>query len=254
MASYLKAHDPYRHLVTTSFSSPGPAVVWNLPDIDLTQRHIYGGDHPIPDMEDQLAKDTRAHEAYGKPHLIGEIGISWKGPDSKFDLEGLGTEFHNYLWAGALAGAAGGSVSWWWDNYIDPKNLWSQYTALAKFAAAVDWPRRSFAPLRLETPLGADGTASGLKPMALAAGNEEFLVWLLDPASNCTNDLAQRPPRTFEGAVLTLPVTGRSSYRVEWWDTRKAEIVKRETASPSAGTLKLAIPTFKRDIALRVVK
>ncbi len=257
MSAYFKAHDPYRHLVTTSFSGPGPAAVWNLPDIDLTQRHIYGSDQPMRDMEDQLAKDTHASEVFHKPHLIGEIGISWKGPDTRFDPEGLGTELHNYLWAGALSGGAGGAASWWWDNYINPKNLWFQYSGLARFTAQVDWPRRAFEPIALASPEFANAAgapATGLKPMALAAGNDEFLVWLLDPASNCTNDLAHKPPRRFTGAVLTLPVAGDAPYQVEWWDTRKAEVSQRGTATPSSGALKLPIPSFERDIALRVVK
>ena len=257
MAAYLKAHDPYHHLVTTSFAAPGPADVWNISDIDLTQRHIYGGDQPLADMPGELAKDARAHDAFRKPHLIGEIGISWKGPDTKFDPDGLGTEFHNSLWAAALSGTAGGSVNWWWDSYLHPKNLYSHFMALSKFAARVDWPRRRFVPLELASPTLSETAARstpGLKPLALAHGDDEFLVWLLDPSSNCINDLAKKPLRRFAGALLTLPISSDSSYHVEWWDTRKGEIIKSETASPRGGKLVLAIPAFERDIAARVTR
>jgi hypothetical protein len=148
----------------------------------------------------------------------------------------------------------GGAVTWWWDNYIEPKNLWHHYAALAKFAAGIDWPRRAFEPLSLQSPTLADATPTRLKPMALAAGKDEFLVWLWDPESNCTNDLAKKPPAKLEGLLLTLPVTGNATYRIEWWDTRQAKIIKRDTASPHGGLMKLTIPSFERDIALRVVK
>ncbi len=40
MAAYFKANDPYRHLVTTSYGAIGEKAVWQLPDLDLTQRHF----------------------------------------------------------------------------------------------------------------------------------------------------------------------------------------------------------------------
>ena len=45
-----------------------------------------------------------------------------------------------------------------------------------------------------------------------------------------------------------------ATYTNEWWDTRTAEIIQRETASPNGRSLKVTIPPFKRDIALRVLK
>ena len=61
MAAYLKAHDPYHRLVTTSYSGAGEAAVWSCPDIDLTQSHIYG-DHEslLPAMYDRTPSITSA--------------------------------------------------------------------------------------------------------------------------------------------------------------------------------------------------
>ena len=44
MARYLKSIDPYKHLVTTSFWNDAQRAVWESPDIDLTQLHLYPGD------------------------------------------------------------------------------------------------------------------------------------------------------------------------------------------------------------------
>ncbi len=57
-----------------------------------------------------------------------------------------------------------------------------------------------------------------------------------------------------KAAVLTLPARGSAVCRIEWWDTRTAEIIRRETASPNGGSLNLTISPFGRDIALRVAK
>ena len=152
MATYLKANDPYRHLVTNSYSTVGTPAVWNLPQIDLTQTHRYGDEGSVKDITPLILDDARPHDRYGKPHFMGEFGISWRGDDSKFDPNGIGTNLHNGLWASALTGNVGGSSIWWWDSYVEPKNQYPRFTGLAKFAAAVDWAHRRFAPLALPPP------------------------------------------------------------------------------------------------------
>ena len=152
MATYLKANDPYRHMVTNSYSTTGPAEVWNIPEIDLTQTHRYGDEGSLPDIAPTLPADARDHDRFAKPHLVGEFGISWRGGDEKYDPSGKGTNLHNGLWASALSGAAGGACIWYWDDYVAPKNLYSQFTGLARFAALTDWSHRDFQPLTVEGP------------------------------------------------------------------------------------------------------
>lgn len=152
MGSYLKANDPYKHLVTNSYPTTGEASVWNLPQVDLTQTHRYGDEGSVKDIAPIILDDAPLHDVYGKPHFMGEFGISWRGDDSKFDPQGIGTNLHNGLWASAFAGNAGGASIWWWDSYVEPKNIYSQFTGLAKFSATVDWPRRRFARLALPPP------------------------------------------------------------------------------------------------------
>ena len=149
MGAYLKANDPYRHLMTNSYPTTGEASVWSLPEIDLTQTHRYGDEGSVKDIAPIILDDAPQHDGYAKPHFLGEFGISWRGDDSKFDPKGVGTNLHNGLWASAFSGNAGGASIWWWDSYIAPKNMYGQFTGLAKFAATVDWPRRRFARLSL---------------------------------------------------------------------------------------------------------
>ncbi len=152
MAGALKTLDPYQHLVTNSASTVGPADVWQLPTFDLTQTHRYGDEGSIRDIAPVISEDARAHDVFNKPHLMGEFGISWRNGDEKFDPSGRATNLHNGLWAGALSGSAGGAAIWWWDGYVHPKNLYKNFTGLARFAARVDWPRRDFRPLSLPAP------------------------------------------------------------------------------------------------------
>jgi hypothetical protein len=149
MARFVRSLDPYRHPITNSYSTTGPDASWKLSSLDLTQTHRYGDEGSLLDIAPLAWADTRAHDRFGKPHLLGEFGISWRGHDGTFDPKGLATNFHNGLWAGALSGAAGTSMLWWWDSYVEPKNLYGTLTGVAAFARAIPWNRRDFQPLAL---------------------------------------------------------------------------------------------------------
>ena len=412
MSGYLKAHDAYKHLVTNSYSTVGTADAWNLPDMDLTQTHRYGDEGSLKDVAPVILADARQHDAYSKPHLMGEFGISWRNSDAKFDPEGLATNLHNGLWAGALSGDVGGASIWWWDNYVHPQHLYSQLTGLAKFAATVDWPRRLFRPLDLPPPtrtssgpetfgdlvlnptgvwgdkavrpvivrpdggvsggpllsilygpakpemrsvltlhvtlphpgtlvahvgtvsnlsrlkITLDGKAVGDFPFNAAPGkgegyqstkaypeyggiyqalfnvdrivplpagphvltlentegdwlalgsltlthalssrysllrtaalqdpfSGETLAWLQDPASNWDNDRAGLTPQAQVGVRLSLPVPRLGAYQVTWWDTRRGVPFQTQRLRAVGDRLILSVPTFTRDVALRVVR
>lgn len=130
------ALDPYGHLLTTTY---GDDAVWKLPQIDFTQTHRYGDSGDIADHAPVVARDAQEFMAYSKPHLMGEFGIDWRASDIKYDPDGKGINLHNGLWAAAVSGDAGGAMLWWWDNYVHPKNLYPQFTALRRFADTVPW-------------------------------------------------------------------------------------------------------------------
>ncbi|MBV9848310.1 MAG: DUF5060 domain-containing protein [Armatimonadetes bacterium] len=154
MAQALKGGlDPYRHLITTTYGSD---AIWKVPELDFTQTHSYGtGD--IPDHAPVVRDDARAFAHYGKPHLMGEFGIDWRKSDIEYDQQGLGVNWHNGLWAGALSGDAGGAMLWWWDNYIAPKDIYGQLTPLRRFADTVPWTAGPWATLTMDAPRTAGG-------------------------------------------------------------------------------------------------
>lgn len=412
MGSYLKQTDPNKHLVTNSFSTIGTADVWNVPQIDLTQTHRYGSEGSIRDIAVGLPADARDHDVYAKPHLLGEFGIAWQNSDAQYDPTGQGTNLHNGLWGGALSGDAGGGAIWWWDSYVQPKNLYHEFTGLANFARAIDWPRRAFEPLTLPAPtvpsvgpetfsdltltpsvgwgaksagpvtVGRDGQTHGpgtilsvlfgpskpdqRSPMTFAidlprpsvltlrigtvsntanlrvsvdgqtvkdfpfdaapgknqdfestkqfpeynniyqavfnkdrtvplpagkheltlenttgdwlqinsykfaaalssrfrslhtyalqdAATGETLVWLQDPESNWQNDRDGITPKSQTGVTLTVPLPRAGRSTVQWWNTCLGTVIAQKTVTAKTKTVTLPVPTFTRDIALRLV-
>ncbi|WP_198664965.1 DUF5060 domain-containing protein [Lewinella sp. IMCC34191] len=145
MARYLKEIDPYGHLVTTSFADEAHGDdVWSDPNIDLTQTHFYVNSGNI---ERALVGGVRRYlDTFAKPTLVGEFGL---GVDRNLvQTDPDGRYVHNSIWAGLFGGGAGSAMSWWWDNYIHPQNLYPHFKGLATVAASVPFLEGDMAPIK----------------------------------------------------------------------------------------------------------
>ncbi len=133
MASYIRSIDAFEHPVTTSSHGAGFENLWNLPDINLVQMHYYGND-TIRTFE----QTALSLADFNKPVLMAEFGLGG-GPEGSTQPEPYATqlkeglEMHNGIWSAFFAKSSG--HLWWWDNYIDPCNLYGVYTPLSVYAA-----------------------------------------------------------------------------------------------------------------------
>jgi hypothetical protein len=133
MASYIRSIDAFKHPVTTSSHGPGFENLWNLPDINLVENHYYGND-TIRTFE----QTALSLADFNKPVLMAEFGL---GGDTEGSTQPEpyatqlkeGLEMHNGIWAAFFAKTSG--HLWWWDNYIDPCNLYGVYTPLSIYDA-----------------------------------------------------------------------------------------------------------------------
>lgn len=80
----------------------------------------------------------------------------------------------------------------------------------------------------------------------------ETLVWLHDPQSNWKNDKDGIAPKPIDNVVIKVPVTKQGKYKLDWWDTRSGEITASSEMSSDGPGLKIDVPTFTRDVALRI--
>ena len=141
ISKYIRSIDPFRHPIITSSHSSGFENIWSLPDIDTVQMHYYGMD-TIKIIEQTALGLTN----YNKPIMIEEIGapeplagVQYPEEDINSLPEPYKTQMHealmlhNAIWSSFHLKSS--AHIWFWDYYIDPLNLYGEFTPLAIYAA-----------------------------------------------------------------------------------------------------------------------
>jgi len=244
MSQFIKQLDPYGHLVTTSFAyrQRDPAV-WQLADIDFTQSHIYSA----PEEYGTVHLPTRLAEyswpkwrEFGKPTLVGEFGCHPRGGWT--NAEDGGVALHNGLWSGALAGAAGVPLYWWWD-YVETADLYGQFAAVSVYLKDVPWATEDFRPVK------AAVSSKQLWAIGLV-GKTVTLLWVQNRNNTFYNTIDKVPVTPVAGTV-TIPLPP-GAYRVERWDTYQGKVVAMEDIQAGEAGLVLAVPAITTDLAYKV--
>lgn len=158
MGRWLKEHDPFGHLVTTSLTggSDRPEI-WKLPEMDFTVYHSYGDTAPGRFLADMARSQM---ERYRKPFLVGEFGaevFSWSRA-SDAHMRG----FRQALWATALTGSIGTMTSWWWED-IHTDGLYPLYSTFTQLMQRAGWHEGDWRPARLSPAWTPPPTSVGEK-------------------------------------------------------------------------------------------
>ena len=156
MANFLKQRDYISRPVSTSFGDPQSedAALWNDPLMDYSQQHLY---FDSPNLEAVLAAGLRSNLAhYDKPALIGEFGLGVANSGlSALDPKGI--HLHNNLWGPLFGGGLGTGMSWWWDSYIEPQNLYPHFAGVAAVAQKIGLREKDFRPTEASVSGGVAG-------------------------------------------------------------------------------------------------
>ncbi len=81
-----------------------------------------------------------------------------------------------------------------------------------------------------------------------------LLLWVQNQDSTWRTQYDGRQPGELSSVQLSVPVDGEGTWQVEWWDTFKGEVLRRDTVPAARGRLLLSVPSFSRDVAARVEK
>lgn len=109
-------------------------------------------------------------DRYDKPMMVGEYGTDWRGWKREQDPHLRG--WRQGIWAAALSGAVGNSMSWWWES-IHAGNLYATFGALRRFLDQTGFTSGAWTPIRFPAATPAPSEVGRLLP-----GGEPFDVML----------------------------------------------------------------------------
>ena len=146
MAHWLKSHDPFGHLVTTSLTggSDRPEI-WSIKELDFSMYHSYGDPAPARRL---AALSDDYFRRYQKPVMVGEYGTDWRGWGGRTTDPHLRGQRQS-LWGAVLGGSVGPAVSWWWED-IHLDNVYPVYSALSAILTRAGWREGQWTPAAVE--------------------------------------------------------------------------------------------------------
>ena len=243
VANHVKQIDPNNHLVTTHYSSgyyrEDPALV-GQPYIDYTVTDGYRADRAQHKDIVQVVNDTWQFNAqFKKPTFITEYG----GRNAVESSHVLEMDLHCGIWASYVS-PTGATPLFWWFHFIDDRDQYSQYKALAAFHGGLD--RRG---LDLRPAAATFERDAGLLKAQCLVGPTAAILWIYDRG-------LPREKREFtrvRGAKVRFTGLSSGQYHVEFWNTYTGRIVKEQRLEVENGTAVLPLPEFTKDIACKVL-
>jgi hypothetical protein len=156
-----------------------------------------------------------------------------------------GIHFHQSIWASAMSGLSGTSLSWWWD-VIDRQDLYGHYGPLASFMKG--------ARLEGSTPARATSSDPAVQLSGLQTA-DRARIWLLDGEAGWHDQVVEnKTPRERRDVQVTIEGLSPGLYDVDWWDTGDGTTARIETMVGPDTRLQVRAPVFRQDIAVRVIR
>jgi hypothetical protein len=255
MGRFVKALDPTRRLVTTSYRYRFDNDAFALPSHDFAQIHVY---HEDP-ISWTLTYVKEQRERFGKPVLIGEFGIHVQpnyfsaqpddtGVRPAWPVDPDGLHVHNGLWTGLFSGSAGTAMTWWWDRYIEQNNLYYHFKGIRAYLAGEDLRRWR---LRQQTLREERRRTPSLVGHVLV-GPDRAYGWLYQTAYTIGDFAPNRVEP--QDVKIRLENLNNGPCAVEFWDTYDGVVIGRQAAEVKKGELKFTTPRFTGDLAFKVLR
>jgi hypothetical protein len=254
MCRYLKSIDPWHHLTTNSLAGRDRwKALWPMPENEFAQRHSYSTPRPdavlaSADMAGNVLGWLDDVSDFGKPYLMAEFGLQRDRMEVRAlcDRDQDGVHMHNGIWAALAHGSAGTAQLWWWGQYVDPKNLYYHFRAVAEFIKGIAWTTSGF----VRAEIGETG--DNLRALGLR-GNPVSIVWMQNKSHTWWNVIQNNPIPPVEAGELSLASFPPGRYRVEYWNTTEGRMIGTAVASAAGETLKIPFPRIETDIAIKIM-
>jgi len=242
IGDYLAHIDPYDHMITGHYTILYDSDVFKLPQVDFVLTNAY---YPVnrSNIVDYLVTVADFNSRFNKPHFVSEYGGNWNaGPEELIEAD-----LHNGIWAGAHLPFAAIPL-FWWHNFIEDKNLYYHYKALAQYLENIDRTKESFNPKSIKI---TGDNVSSIKSLCIAS-QEKALIWIYE------QDRLKKPP-----AETDPPITKNNQciidglisgdYMIEFWDTYSGKITQTQKVKLTDG-LAFLLPQISRDFAIKIYR
>lgn len=240
MANYIKETDYRDRMVTISVKDNPPQYIFNLKSIDYANVHLYGGYNFL----DHIPKNIyNFQNNLNKPVMMQECNYNGMGGENQHNSDPSNTSIHTANFASIMSSAAG-SMSWWWDSYLEPYNVWEEYKGASIYSSKLNLSG-NYEDIRSGDSVDISGSIFSRKLGYLF--NNRCYLYLFDSRFNVGNT---------KNSELNISVSIKNlesgDYVLTSYDTVTGEIIETRNISNS-GTLKFNIK-YSDDIALTIEK
>lgn len=245
-ARELKQADPYQHLVTTSFLVRpylGALSSYESDAFDIVQAHAYGGS-----LGFAIPKDVAALRKFGKPMVFGEFGLDYLGEVELTDPRGV--HLSEGSWIALASGYSSGAMSWWWDTYLRPNDLWATQRGIAAFVRKV-----SLLGLNAPLPEAVVAENADATPFDVfgRSGDSGAVLYVRDPDARWEVAKAAAPARA-DGVRVLVPCDANKRCEASSYDTSTGDVLGEPVTlqGGAQGLVWMALPGFVGSIAVHV--
>ena len=138
---------------------------------------------------------------------------------------------------------------WWW-ALVDEEGFYVKYAALARFMQGVDKRDPELHAYEPRFELNGERTDKDEFSSTCVKSPTHALCWIYRTGS--FGEIEPRTAPAVEGLAVLLRDMADGPYEAVFWDTHSGQPVQSVVAEADDGRLRLAVPPFARDIAIKI--
>lgn len=252
LAEYLHSIDIHHHLVSTSATRNYPEKVvdaFKSNAMDFVMYHHYNTLDMAPFVLDFHKATT---EYYLKPVVLGEFGVEYRGSDRTYDIDPQHIGLHNGIWAGFFSQTPVIPLSWWWDNYIDKYDFWSEYKILSDFSKNINWNSNRIRFKELQSShLISDNKQQAPSLVTRIYFGQNAALWFKNDKYQWSLFYEGKYPEEIEKFNQTINDLDEGKYSVSWFNPQTGKFFDKQVYVKVGkdGLLNLEVPAFTKDLA-----
>ena len=244
MGGYLKGIDIYKHPITTHWMLSYhriDAAISAVPELDLLTTDAYYSGGGTAQLINLLRGSRDFGKAKQKPLVITEFG----GSSYADNMTNLVKQVEVGLWTGFFSEMSILPMYWWF-ALIEDKGLYNYYDAIRLFGEKED--RRGMTSTAFDVP-NTSLQASELRK------NDRLMYWIFDKAF-FFSDVENLTIAEQNGKKMVVMAPEPGEYTMEFWSPSNGKLLETKdlTVAKEAKVIELALPSFTRSIAVKIIK